>query len=72
MCYDNFEGAEINIYTKDGQSFSICVEKLELVVMLKSIGFELASGTSFNQFDNEALLKILNGEINPFRLKSVE
>lgn len=69
--YDKFDGAEINIYTRDGESFSIGVGKLELAVMLKAIGFELSSGSYFNQFGEDTLKKILAGDINPFVLKKV-
>lgn len=65
-----FDGAELTIYTSDGNNVSVSLEKLQTEVMLKSIGFSLGKD-EFYTFGNDTLEKILNGKINPFVLKEI-
>lgn len=67
-----FEGAEIIIYTTEGQNISISFSQLETSVMLKAIGFILNNDGSCNIFNSKTLKSILNGEVNPFKLKSLD
>lgn len=68
----DLESAELTVYLKDGNSFNICLDSMELVVALKAIGFEIQRGNQYNTFAPNTLESILKGEINPFRLKSIE
>ena len=63
-----FDGAELTIYTADGKNLSIPLDTAELVVMLKAIGFQM-DDDEYSYFGTETLMRILAGEINPFRLK---
>ena len=65
---NQFEGAELTIYTVDGDDFSLPLDALELAVMLKAIGF-YKQGPNVTNFGKQTLMRILAGEINPFRLK---
>lgn len=67
---NNLDGAELTVYLKDGNSFNICLDSMELVVALKAIGFEIQSGNQYNTFAPSTLEKILNGKINPFTLQT--
>ena len=69
---NNLDGAELTVYLKDGNSFNFCLDSIELIVVLKAIGFEIQSGNQYNTFAPSTLESILKGEINPFRLKSIE
>lgn len=68
----DLESAELTVYLKDGNSFNICLDSMELVVALKAIGFEIQGGNQYNTFAPNTLESILKGKINPFRLKSIE
>lgn len=67
---NNLDGAELTVYLKDGNSFNICLDSIELIVVLKAIGFEIQSENQYNTFAPSTLEKILNGKINPFTLQT--
>ena len=69
---EHIEEAELTIYLKSGANFNISLTAIELVVALKSIGFEIAGKSQYNTFADNTLKDILEGKINPFRLKSVD
>lgn len=67
---NNLDGAELTVYLKDGNSFNICLDSMELVVALKAIGFEIQGGNQYNTFAPNTLESILKGKINPFTLQT--
>lgn len=70
LMINNLDGAELTVYLKDGNSFNICLDSIELIVVLKAIGFEIQSENQYNTFAPSTLEKILNGKINPFTLQT--
>ena len=65
------EGAEITIYAEDGYSIIYDLDEATLAVILKAIGFKYLGGGEVTQFGPQTLNRILNGELNPFKLKEV-
>lgn len=65
------EGAEITIYSEDGYSVIYELDEETLAVILKAIGFKYLGNGEVTQYGPQTLNKILNGELNPFKLKEV-
>ena len=71
MADKEFKKCTMKLYTAEGETFTIELDLLETIVALKSIGFSDLNMKSYSLFGKNTLERILNGEINPFRLKEV-
>ena len=67
--HNNFEGAELTLYTEGEQTICLSLDALEVAVMLKAIGFKMTTPNTYSHFGSAALTQILKGEINPFDLQ---
>lgn len=65
------EGAELNIYTIDGQSFTVDLSSTQLEVIGKILGFSFNASGTLNMHSDEGLKALMEYEGNPFKLKQL-
>lgn len=69
ICYNNFEGAEITIYTKDGNQFSFDLSQMQAIMAFKILGFKFGKGDNYSCYSDQALAQFFDMTSNPLRLK---
>ena len=63
-----FEGAELTIYTEEGEELNIPLNYVQICIIIKALGITNISSTNYSCFGDKALNEILEGKTNPFTL----
>ena len=64
----NIEGVELTIYNIEGDNFSIPLNSIQTLIILKILGFEF-NENQYSMFDDKTLNKIIQMKGNPLNLK---
>lgn len=64
-----FEGAEINLYSRDGQSISLPLDELQTAVVVKILGLKLLEGDTYCCYGKNTLASFFKMAGNPLKLK---
>ena len=68
MC---LEGAELNVYTTDGQTLTVDLSMTQLSIVCKILGLKFPDSQTINYFSDETLKKFAKMKGNPLMLKEV-
>lgn len=66
------EGAEITIYSTDGNCISFDLSPSQLAIVIKILGIQLEEEQEIRCFSDSALKQIVEMKSNPLHLQSVE
>lgn len=64
----NIEGVELTIYNIEGDNFSIPLNSIQTLIILKILGFEF-NENQYSMFDDKTLNKIIQMKGNPLNLR---
>lgn len=68
MNENNFEGAEITVYTKGGDTITLDLSKTQLFIVFKILGIDFKPGGLYTCHSDQGLEEFLNMKTNPLRL----
>lgn len=68
MNKSNFDGAEITVYTTDGNTINLDLSKMQLFVAFKILGIDFKPGGVYSCHSDETLQKLLEYKGNPLNL----
>lgn len=68
----HLEGAELNIYMLEGQTFTVDLSITQLSIVCKILGLNFPDNQTINYFSDDSLKKIAQMQGNPLRLKEME
>lgn len=71
MSKSNFEGAEITIYTKEGEQFSIALSSIQTIAAMKILGV-IFNDDSYSCYSDQTIKELFKYKGNPLRLQAVE
>lgn len=65
------EGVELNIYSINGQDFSINLSPKQLLIVIKILGLDLTYDGNLKCFSDETLDEFITMKGNPLKLKLI-
>lgn len=65
------EGAELNIYSTNGQDLSIDLSVKQLSVLIKILGLDLTDENTLSCFSDDTLNDLIKMQGNPLKLKKI-
>ena len=71
MDRNNFEGAEITIYTVDGEQFTIDLSAIQTIAAMKILGIKFSSNNSYSCYSDKTVKELFEFNGNPLRAKEV-
>lgn len=65
---DTFEGAELCYYI-NGESYAISLSNTQFAMIIKLLGLKVYDDGSIHCFSDKSLIKLMQMDSNPFKLK---
>lgn len=72
MNKNNFEGAEITVYTQSSNQFTFELSRTQIFIIFKILGFEFGAGSNYSCYSDETLSEFLTFKGNPLTLKKID
>lgn len=71
MNKNNFEGAEVTIYTTDGYQFTMDLSAIQTMAVMKLLGVKFQNNNSYSCYSDKTVKELFEFKGNPLRVKEV-